>query len=208
MTPPDDSKRTLMNSSASVSPGPLDTLDASAPESAETPVPSLAGEPARDPISGFVHSVIELFGGPLAAVRFPDADHASLTSLAATAREAQREVEALEASLEEARASTRAAQEALHDHATRALAYARVFATGQAELEEALLSVRAPGRVEGRVEPREAKSAGPEAGEAKRRGRPRKATEPSEPMLPIDAPSLAATSLAAPSLAAPSLAAE
>jgi hypothetical protein len=144
--------------------------------------------PVRDPIPAFVHGVLGLFGGPLADVRFPDIDRASLEALAQGCCDAQLELEALEAALESARARTRAAQEALGDRAQRALAYARVFALGQPELEEALSSLRAPGK--GATQEREAKAASSSGlleGEApRRRGRPRKVS--GEPLLSIEEP--------------------
>jgi hypothetical protein len=137
--------------------------------------------PVRDPIPAFVHGVLGLFGGPLADVRFPDIDRASLEALAQGCCDAQ-------AALESARARTRAAQEALGDRAQRALAYARVFALGQPELEEALSSLRAPGK--GATQEREAKAASSSGlleGEApRRRGRPRKVS--GEPLLSIEEP--------------------
>jgi hypothetical protein len=60
--------------------------------------------PVRDPIPAFVHGVLGLFGGPLADVRFPDIDRASLEALAQGCCDAQLELEALEAALESARA--------------------------------------------------------------------------------------------------------
>lgn len=156
------------------------------PPGGSTHEPALV--PGRDPISPFVHGVLGLFDGTLSDVRFPDVDRDSLSALAAAAREAQCEVEALEAALEAARARTRGAQELLGEHAGRALAYARVFATGQPELEEALAALRVPAKTEVR-ETKTASSSGAIEGEGKRRGRPRK--HQGEPMLPIDEPGLA-----------------
>lgn len=145
-------------------------------------------EPVRDPITPFAHGVLELFRGPLADVRFPDTDRVSLEALAEACNDAQLEVEALEAALESARARTRGAQEALGDHASRALAYARVFAIGQAELEDAIASLRVPSKTEPRE--RDAKatsSSGQVEGEVvRRRGRPRKIS--GEPLLSMDEP--------------------
>lgn len=139
--------------------------------------------PARDPISPFAHGVIELFRGPLSDVRFPDADRASLESLANAACEAQCEVEVLEAALEAARARTRAAQDTLGDHAGRALAYARVFSSGQPEVEQAIAAIPTKSELRDR-EPKTASSSGTLEGEQpKRRGRPRKSS--SEPLLPM-----------------------
>lgn len=144
--------------------------------------------PTRDPVTPFVHAVIALFRGPLADVRFPDADRASLESLANAACESQCEVEVLEAALEAARSRTRAAQDTLGEHATRALAYARVFSHGQPELEDAIASLPMRGELRDR-EPKSASSSGTIEGEQpKRRGRPRKTPldrDSSEPLLPM-----------------------
>ena len=152
--------------------------------------------PARDPVSPFCHDVLALFHGPLADVRFPDIDRDALDALAAGACVAQREVEALEAALEAARARTLDAQSTLAERAGRALAYARVFASGQPALEEALATVRAaapraPGRTPARepllrdadrsdTELREGLSTEP----ARRRGRPRREAS-TETLLPM-----------------------
>ena len=144
--------------------------------------------PTRDPISPFVHGVIALFRGPLADVRFPDADRASLESLANVACESQCEVEVLEAALEAARGRTRAAQDTLADHASRALAYARVFSSGHGELEDAIAALPIKSELRER-EPKTASSSGAIEGEQpKRRGRPRKIS--GEPLLPMHEPAM------------------
>ncbi|MBX7192762.1 MAG: hypothetical protein K1X94_11925, partial [Sandaracinaceae bacterium] len=82
----------------------------------------------------------------------------------------------------------RAAQETLGDHASRALAYARVFAMGQPALANAASAVRTSARTESRErDTKSPSSSGAIEGEApRRRGRPRKSV--GEPMLPIDEP--------------------
>jgi len=146
-------------------------------------------EPVRDPITPFAHGVLELFRGPLSEVRFPDTDRVSLEALAEACCEAQLEVEALEAALESARGRTRGAQEALADHSSRALAYARVFAIGHGELEDAIATLRAPNKTEPRErDTKTTSSSGQVEGEVvRRRGRPRKLS--SEPLLSMDEPS-------------------
>ncbi|GAB4204629.1 MAG: hypothetical protein OHK0013_19730 [Sandaracinaceae bacterium] len=127
----------------------------------------------RDPISPFCHDVLALFRGSLAEVRFPDLDRTDLEAHARRTLEAQHEVESLERALEAARARTVDAQQALSDRASRALAYARVFAIGQPELEAELATVRAPAIRADR--PATASSSGALASDAPRkRGRPRK----------------------------------
>ncbi len=95
-----------------------------------------------DPTPALCADVLTLFAGPLAEVRFPDLDHASLQADAQALLDAQREVEALERSLDSARARTRDAVAQLTSSSQRALAYARVFSMGQPALEEAIASVR------------------------------------------------------------------
>lgn len=82
-----------------------------------------------------IQSVLELFQGPLANVRFADIDAAGLTSLAGEVEAAGTEVEQHEQKLAEARQVLAQRQEALLNLAQQALAYARVYA----ESDEALL---------------------------------------------------------------------
>jgi hypothetical protein len=95
-----------------------------------------------DPTPALCADVLALFAGPLAEVRFPDLDRASLETEATALLRAQHEVEALERSLDLARGRTRDAVAQLTAASQRALAYARVFAMGQPALEEALADVR------------------------------------------------------------------
>lgn len=85
-----------------------------------------------------VQSVLELFQGPLANVRFADVDAAGLASLAGEVEAAASEVEAHEAALVELRQSLAQRQEALLALAQQALAYARVYAENN---DEQLLDV-------------------------------------------------------------------
>src|SRR5688572_13647450 len=85
-------------------------------------------------VSPSIRAILDLFGGPLADVRFPGVDRESLA-------EAESEVEARRADLQralEAVASARetleAAQAALFEQARRAHAYATVFADSDPEL--------------------------------------------------------------------------
>ncbi len=91
--------------------------------------------PERDPLSALGHEVLSLFRGPLADVRFPELDRASLDAAADDALAAQVEVEATERALEDARNRAREASASFGRSVARALAYARVFAQGQPELE-------------------------------------------------------------------------
>lgn len=82
-----------------------------------------------------IQSVLELFQGPLANVRFADIDAAGLTKLAAEVEAASAEVDQQEQKLTELRQVLAQRQEALLTLAQQALAYARVYA----ENDEALL---------------------------------------------------------------------
>ncbi|MFV8753317.1 hypothetical protein ACNOYE_22440 [Nannocystaceae bacterium ST9] len=115
--------------------------------------------PARIPES--IRAIVNLFGDPLAEVRFPDVDGERL--LAAVSEVEQRSAElqhALEA-VQAARAELEASQAELHDLARRAHAYARVFAEGDAELSEQVGSIKldeqvlAPKRKRGRPRKRD-----------------------------------------------------
>jgi hypothetical protein len=85
-----------------------------------------------------VQSVLELFQGPLASVRFADVDAAGLASLAGEVEAAAAEVEAHEVALVELRQNLAQRQEALLALAQQALAYARVYAENN---DEQLLDV-------------------------------------------------------------------
>lgn len=85
-----------------------------------------------------VQSVLELFQGPLANVRFADVDAAGLARLAGEVEAAAAEVEAHEAALVELKQSLGHRQEALLALAQQALAYARVYAENN---DEQLLDV-------------------------------------------------------------------
>jgi hypothetical protein len=141
--------------------------------------------PERDPVSAFGHEMLALFRGPLAEVRFPDLDRAVLEEGAAELMRAQLEVETLERALEAARLKTQSASVAFGQTATRALAYARVLATGQPAVEAALAaspllasaggSTHASGSTDTKREE-----------EKKRRGRPKKGHSTAE-LLPMGA---------------------
>jgi hypothetical protein len=115
--------------------------------------------PARIPES--IRAIVNLFGDPLAEVRFPDVDGERL--LAAVSEVEQRSAElqhALEA-VQAARAELEASQAELHDLARRAHAYARVFAEGDTELSEQVAGIKldeqvlAPKRKRGRPRKRD-----------------------------------------------------
>ena len=91
-----------------------------------------------------VMSILELFKGPLASVRFADVDAEGLATLAADVERAALEVGGQEAKLAELRQNLFQAQESLLVLAQRALAYARVYAESNDELLEALDQISLP----------------------------------------------------------------
>jgi hypothetical protein len=112
----------------------------------------------------FAREVIALYAEALPEVRFPDLDLASLERAAEELHEAQLAVATAAAQLEAAREAARARAELLCERAQRALAYARVFASGDAALSARVAEV---GRHDGAPQ---AEVAAP-----KKRGRPKKA---------------------------------
>jgi hypothetical protein len=153
--------------------------------------------PERDPLSPFGHAMLSLFRGPLADVRFPDLDRTTLETSANDVLRAQRALEAAERALEEARARVRDASASFVQCSSRALAYARIFATGQPELEELLAGSPLLASASALGTAREAMEPKLEEREKKRRGRPRKdaatsqllpmgASDASDPSSPID----------------------
>lgn len=93
-----------------------------------------APAPQRDPIPSFVHEVIGLFEEALGGVRFPDLDCAQLERMASATRAAQLELERVENELLLAQALVKEQTAVLLAGAERGLAYARVFAQGDAAL--------------------------------------------------------------------------
>ena len=91
-----------------------------------------------------VLSVLELFKGPLASVRFADVDAEGLATLAADVQSAALDVESQEAKLAELRQNLAQRQESLLVLAQRALAYARVYAENNDELSEELNQISLP----------------------------------------------------------------
>ena len=91
-----------------------------------------------------IQSVLELFKGPLASVRFADVDAAGLANLAAEVESAANEVNGHEAKLAQLRQELVGRQEALLLLAQRALAYARVYAENDDALLEELNRIALP----------------------------------------------------------------
>ena len=90
----------------------------------------------HDPTPDFPRQVLSLFRNELADIRFPECDLAVLERAEKSVLAAQVEVERIEAELEAARIARAAQLAELETKAERALAYARVFASADPELNE------------------------------------------------------------------------
>lgn len=122
-------------------------------------------EPQDDPIAPFARAVLELFGGELRKIRFPDLDHESLAGAVEELKAAQLDAACAEAALTSAREAVRERERLLHAQAARGLSYARIFAGDHPALSARVAEIE-------RLASEGAGSAAPAAG--KRRGRPRK----------------------------------
>src|SRR5579885_1314657 len=91
-----------------------------------------------------VQTLLELFATSLVDVRFADVDAATLARLASAVETAAASVGTAQAALDAAREALQERQDALLHHAQRALAYARVYAEGDAALSERLDTVNLP----------------------------------------------------------------
>ena len=90
--------------------------------------------PHCDSPTPFAHEVMQLYAEALPDVRFPDLDLASLQATAEQVQAAQVAVERAAAELDRARTLLHQQAALMHARAERALAYAQVFAAGNAEL--------------------------------------------------------------------------
>jgi hypothetical protein len=88
----------------------------------------------QDPTPAFARQVLTLFRQELAEVHFPELDLAVLEQAEQAVFAAQVEVERVETQLEAARIARAEQLAELETKAERALAYARVFASSDAEL--------------------------------------------------------------------------
>ncbi|HVY30340.1 MAG TPA: hypothetical protein VHB79_27470 [Polyangiaceae bacterium] len=95
-------------------------------------------------LSPSIQSVVQLFRGPLAGVRFGAIDASGLGNLAAEVEAAAAEVEAQEAKLVELRQGLAQRQESLLTLAQQALAYARIYAEGDDALTAELNQIALP----------------------------------------------------------------
>lgn len=124
-----------------------------------------------------VQSVLELFQGPLASVRFAGIDAAGLAGLAAEVEAAASQVREHESQLAELRQVLALRQEALLVLAQQALAYARVYAENDEALLEAVNGISLPRA----AKPRKAPSS---KGSATRADGGERSTEPSGEQAP------------------------
>lgn len=98
-------------------------------------------ELSSDPVSPALQEVLTLFSADLAEVTFPGVDASTLADLAEQVRARAVDVARARAVLEETRTALLEAQDLLEERAHRAVGYARVFAEGDAELEERLAAL-------------------------------------------------------------------
>lgn len=106
-----------------------------------------------EPTPAFAFQLLEIFEGPLRDVRFPDASGEILASSIAEVQATHAALLTAEAALEAAKARLIEVQQALTVRSERALAYARIYAADQPELEAMLEPIqirgatkRGPGR--------------------------------------------------------------
>lgn len=96
------------------------------------------------PLSPAIQAVLDLFQGPLAAVRFADIDAGTLATAAEEVESASAAVAAQEAQLAKLQQGLNEQQDALLVLAQRALAYARVYAEHDEALSEQLNRISLP----------------------------------------------------------------
>lgn len=98
-----------------------------------------------DPVPDGVAQLAELFTGPLSDVKFPDVDSEKLSAGCDALREADREVQAAFAALEAAQGRLAEEKDNLSKLAERGLAYAKVFAAEDEELQAQLAEIQLGG---------------------------------------------------------------
>jgi hypothetical protein len=130
-------------------------------------------------LSPSLQSVLELFQGPLAELRFADVDSAALAELASSVESAASAVAEQEARLTELRQSLTDRQDALLLLAQRALAYARVYAEPDPALTEQLSRITLPKASKPRKPPTKAAGSEPAVVDAEVAPAELAATEPS-----------------------------
>jgi hypothetical protein len=126
-------------------------------------------------ISPPVQSLLDLFSTDLADLRFADVDASTLAVLTASVESAAETVGAAQAALDAARTELQGRQDLLQQHAQRALAYARVYAEGDAELSARLDAIALPRAARrGRTDGEEPLVLSAAEAAPRKRGRPRK----------------------------------
>lgn len=122
-----------------------------------------------------LNALLSTFETDLHDVRFGDVDAASLAALAAEVDAADAAVARAQSALDDARAALVAKNDALLQHAHRALAYARVYAESDPALAARLATITLP-KLARKARPEETTPVATEGELPKRpRGRPRKA---------------------------------
>jgi hypothetical protein len=138
--------------------------------------------PTPEPIPSSIVQLLDLFErGALQGVRFPDVDGPALAALAESVRESAAAVAEAEEALALARTALAERQQALIGKGQRALAYARIYAEGSAELRAELERIGLPA-------PRSANDA--PAAPPRKRGRPPKPRPDTSLFTPAAPPSL------------------
>ncbi len=141
------------------------------------PVASPTSARADEAVNPAIRELLVIFAEALAGVSFPDVDGKALAVQAAQVEERAAEVRRLEATLDDARRRLAEAHEALAVRAQRAMAYARVFADGDAALSARLEGLALP-RVRGARTVTAAATTPASDGAPRRRGRPPKSAAP------------------------------
>jgi hypothetical protein len=120
-------------------------------------------------LPAFARDVLALYVRELSDVRFPDLDRQSLEASAAALRLAQEGAEAQRRALIDAEEAVAQQEAALLAQAQRALAYARIYANGNAKLSAQVDAIAPPGQ-----------AAAEDTAVPRRRGRARKGTAAQE----------------------------
>lgn len=109
-----------------------------------SPITLLPTPAAIDPVAAPLRDVAALFASELNGVRFPDLDAKVLNGAIVDVEAATAEVARLEAAVNEARKKLDEAHDTLVGKAARGLAYARIFADGNADLLTRLDGITLP----------------------------------------------------------------
>lgn len=136
-------------------------------------------------ISPALLDLLAVFEGPLAEVKFPGVDSATLRTLVDQVRSSSEKLEALRSQFEGLQSALTEAQTKLVRAAEQGLGYARVYAAGDPELSERLAGITLTTGEEPRRR-RKLEVAAAQEGEAirmppKRGRKPKSATEPTDP---------------------------